>query len=88
MHRCCEACNACLFHFLARFFKNLLVKAVFASYYLKLSLPVFLNFAQFQPHVFIERFLIKKEYFLSCFGWYSRLVDCTFMAIVDFGDKI
>ena len=41
MFRLCEACNGCVFYFLASLIKNLLVKAVFASYSLTLSLPMF-----------------------------------------------
>ena len=47
-------CNGRSFHFLVSLIKNLLVKTVFASYYLKLSLPIFpeyfIIFAQFQYH--------------------------------------
>ena len=38
-----EAYSECLDYFLASLIKNSLVKAVFARYYLKLSLPMFLK---------------------------------------------
>ena len=49
------ACNGCYFHCLTSLIKHLLAKTVLASYYLKLSLPMFLKrfviFAKFQPNV-------------------------------------
>ena len=55
MLRLCEACNGCSFNFLASLVKNVPVKTVFASYYWKLSLLMFLKcfliFAYFQLHV-------------------------------------
>ena len=55
----------CLFYFLASLIKNLLVKAVFASYYLKLSLPMllkrFLIFAELQPRVSYRHVSYKKK---------------------------
>ena len=53
MLRFCEACNGCSFYFLAGLIKNLLVKAVFASYYLELSLPMFLKFCLIPASRFI-----------------------------------
>ena len=38
------ACNGCSFYFRSTLIKNCLVKTVFSSYYLKLSLPIFLKF--------------------------------------------
>ena len=62
MLRFCVACNGCSFYFLSSLTKNLLVKTVFASYYLKLSLPMLLNcfliFAQVQPHVSYKKHAI------------------------------
>ena len=43
MLRFCEARNECSFYFLASLVKNLLVKTVFSSYFLKLGLLTFLN---------------------------------------------
>ena len=56
MLRFCEACNGCSFYFL--------VKTVFASYYLKLSLSLFLKCFSFLPNFglmfLLDGFLIKK----------------------------
>ena len=64
MLRYCEACNGCSFYFLASLIKNLLVKTTFASYYLKLSLRLFLKcflmFVEFQPHVLYGHVSYKK----------------------------
>ena len=66
IHRFCEACNGCSFCFLACLTKHLLVEIVFASYYLKLSLLMFLECflipAKFQPHVFCRHVYYKKRY--------------------------
>ena len=43
MFRLCEACNGYSFYFLARLINNLILNAVLASYYLKLSLSAFLE---------------------------------------------
>ena len=52
---------------LASLIKNLLVKTVFASYCLKLTLPVFLKcflmFAYFQPRVSYRHVSYKKRLF-------------------------
>ena len=58
MLRFCEACDGCSFYFLASLIKNLLVKAVFGSYCLKLK--YFLIFAYFQPHISYRRASYKK----------------------------
>ena len=43
MLRFCEACSGRSFYFVASLIKNLQVKTVFVSYYLILSLPIFLK---------------------------------------------
>ena len=64
MLRFCEACNGCSFYFLASLIKNLLVETVVSSYYLKLSLPMFLKcfliFAYFQSRVSYRHVSHKK----------------------------
>ena len=66
MLRFCEACNGCSFYFLASLVKNILVKTVLASYYLKLSLHMFLKcflaFANFSLMSLIDRSLINNTY--------------------------
>ena len=63
MLRFCEACNGYSFYFLADLIKSLLVKGVFASYYLILSLPVlyFLFLLTFSLMFLIGMFLIKNR---------------------------
>ena len=64
MLRICKACNECSFCFLASLIKILVVKAVFASYYMKLGLPMllrcFLILPNFSLMSLIVMFLIKK----------------------------
>ena len=43
MLRFCEACNGYSFYFLSSVINILEVKSVFASYHMKLSLPMFLR---------------------------------------------
>ena len=56
-----EAYNECSFYFLASLIKNLLVKIVFASYYLKLSLPVSSFLPNFSLMFLIDIILMKKR---------------------------
>ena len=60
MLRICESFDECSFYFLASLIKNLIVKEVVGSYYLKLSLPMFLNFCQFQPQISYRHVSCKK----------------------------
>ena len=62
----CEACNGCSFYFIASLIKNMLVKTVFESYNLKLSLLMFLIcfliLAKFQPNVsYRHTYIIKNR---------------------------
>ena len=63
--RFCEAINGCVFYFHASLIKNLLAKTVFASYYLKHSLPMFLKCFFILPNFslifLIDMFLIKNN---------------------------
>ena len=65
----CKSSNSSL----ASRIKTLLVRAVFASYYLKLSPPVFLYcfliFAKFNPHVSYKHFSYLKD---MCRSWSSK----------------
>ena len=69
MLRFFEAYSGCSFYFLASLMKNLLVKTVFARYYLKFSQSVFLKcfliFAQFQPHVSCRHVSYKTKTCMS-----------------------
>ena len=47
MLRFCEACNRCSFDCLASLIENVIAEAVFASYNVKLSLPISLMFLSF-----------------------------------------
>ena len=60
MFRFCEACNGSSFDFLAILIRNLLVKTAFASYYLKLRLPMFLRYFLILSN-FSLMFLIRKQ---------------------------
>ena len=65
-----EACNGCSFYFPAGLVRKLLVKTVFASCYLKLSLPVFLKcfliFATFSLVSYKKRLFESQPACVSC----------------------
>ena len=58
-------------YFIAGLIKNLLARAAFESYYLKLSLPSFFNVSQFLPNFsltfLIDIFLIEKRVYAIIF---------------------
>ena len=64
MLRFCQAGNECSLYFIASLIRDLLVKAVYTSYCLMLSLPVFLKcfsiFAEFQSHVSYKKCVFLK----------------------------